>query len=163
MQYYPNQPAYLSTNSITGRAFFEHVAQMVRADNPTIKAPFVIPVGEVMYEINNAIMSGDITGYNSIWDIYADTIHLNHQVGSYVAGLTTYASVFFADPRGTAVPAQYQPVDPVLAAKIQEIVWNVVSNYSYTNGSYVTSNPTSIPNGSPAPYPPVPNYTPLIH
>ncbi len=95
---------------------------------------FMVPVGHVMYELNQQMKAGQIAGYNSIFQIYQDGIHLNN-VGAYVAACAYFAAIYRETPVGLPVPSQYtqnlsvstdQPLTPELAAAIQQTVWNVV-------------------------------------
>ncbi|MGC9450224.1 MAG: sugar-binding protein [Oceanipulchritudo sp.] len=86
---------------------------------------FMAPVGHVMYELDQQMKAGQVAGYANIFEIYADGIHLDN-VGAYVAACTYFAVIYRESPVGLPVPAQYGAIDPVLAARIQETVWNVV-------------------------------------
>ncbi len=85
----------------------------------------MVPVGHVMYELNQRMKAGQVPGYKHIKEVFADGIHLNN-VGSYVVGCTFFATLYKENPKG--LPGEpYKVTDPKLAEVIQETVWKVVS------------------------------------
>ncbi len=86
---------------------------------------FMVPVGHVMSALNQQMKAGQIAGLTSIFQIYADGIHLN-AIGSYVTACTYYAVLYRETPVGLPVPSEYGTIAPALAAQIQETVWDVV-------------------------------------
>ena len=87
----------------------------------------MVPVGHVMYELNQRMKAGQVSGYTHIKQLFADGIHLNN-VGSYVVGCTYFATLYKENPKG--LPGEpYKVMDPKLAEVIQETVWKVVSTY----------------------------------
>ncbi|MBB6429229.1 DUF4886 domain-containing protein [Algisphaera agarilytica] len=61
---------------------------------------FVIPVGEVMYELALAITAGDLPGYTSHTDLFRDHIHASYGLGRYAASVTTFATLYGDDLDG---------------------------------------------------------------
>ena len=59
----------------------------------------MIPVGEVLFELDKRIKAGKVPGMESIEELYVDGIHFNN-VGTFIAGTTFYATMFKTDPRG---------------------------------------------------------------
>jgi hypothetical protein len=97
---------------------------------------FMVPVGDVLYELNQRIKAGQVPGYTSITQVYSDGIHFN-DVGSYIVGSTFYATLFKDNPKGlTASP--YKVNNPELVSIIQDAVWKVVSTHPMS-GVKVTS------------------------
>lgn len=86
---------------------------------------FMVPVGHVMYALNQQMKAGQITGYTNIFQIYADGIHLTN-VGAYLTACTFYAVIYRDSPVGLPVPSNYGTIDSTLVTQIQETVWNVV-------------------------------------
>ncbi len=99
---------------------------------------YLIPAGQVMGAVAQAIEAGQIEGVADISDLFAktpegkqDTIHIN-DLGSYVVALTHYAVLYhkspvglphrLSRPDGGAATAFSRPA----AQKVQEIVWQVV-------------------------------------
>ena len=104
--------------------YFERLALELRKAYPRLKI-HMVPVGHVMYKLDQQMKAGKVPGFKTIWDVYADGIHLNN-VGSYVVGCTYFATLYKENPKG--LPGEpYKVTDPKLAEVIQKTVWNVVS------------------------------------
>jgi hypothetical protein len=108
-----------------GRDYFAQLTLALRRQNPDMKNPvMIIPVGDVMNALHKAMKAGRVPGFTSVFGAYADGIHLN-KVGSYVCGVTFYATIFRRDPRGlTGEP--YGLTDAALIKTIQETAWEVI-------------------------------------
>lgn len=143
---YDNDSSFSNNES---RSYFDRLTTKIRDAFPDLKAPKIVPVGEVFYELNNEMRSGQIPGYSSIWDLYVDHIHLNN-VGSYIVGSTYYATLYQSNPASVPVPTAYGTIDPQLAQTLGQTVWDVVSR-TYSLGTTVQVDNT---NGT-APNPPV--------
>ncbi len=113
-----------STN--TSRKFFESVARNITATYPEQQPVLIIPVGEVMFKLNQKIEAGQVPGLTTIWDLYADDVHLNGR-GSYLMAVTHFVSLYREDPRG--LPLGIYDVEPEIATIIQETVWEVMTTY----------------------------------
>lgn len=113
------------------RAYFEQLVQQLRAAYPGAAKPVLMtPVGDVLYELDRRMEQGLIPGYSDIAQVYSDGIHFN-SVGSYITGLTYYATMFRDDPRWlTGDP--YGINNPALAALLKEAVWDVVAGHAYS-------------------------------
>ena len=110
------------------RDYFEKLTSELRKAYPKIQDRiFMVPVGDVLYELNQRIKAGQVPGYTSITQVYSDGIHFN-DVGSYIVGSTFYATLFKDNPKGlTASP--YKVNNPELVSIIQDAVWKVVSTH----------------------------------
>lgn len=95
---------------------------------------FMVPVGHVLYNLDQQMRAGQIPGYSDIFQIYADGIHLNN-IGSYITAVTYFATIYQESPVGLPIASQYlpaankptdRPLTPELAALIQEVVWDTV-------------------------------------
>lgn len=110
---------------------------------------FLVPVGEVMYQLNQQMRAGQVPGYSNIFQLYTDGIHLN-DVGAYLVACTFYAVIYRDNPTGLPVPSQYGSIPSNLVSRIQDTVWTVVQNEPLSGvGSagalqFVT---TALPNG----------------
>ncbi len=120
------------------RGFFEKLTLELRNAYPTIKENILmVPVGDVLYELNQRMKAGQVPGYTSIVQIYSDGIHFN-DVGSFIVGSTFYATLYKDNPKGlTANP--YNVNNPQLVSIIQDAVWKVVSAHPLSG---VTSQST---------------------
>lgn len=106
--------------------YFERLTLELRKGYPKRKI-LMVPVGHVMYELNQRMKAGEVSGYKHIKEIFSDGIHLNN-VGSYVVGCTFFATVYKESPKG--LPGEpYKVRDTKLAEVIQETVWKVVSRH----------------------------------
>lgn len=108
--------------------YFETLTLALRKAYPKLqKQILMVPVGDVLYELNQRIKAGQVPGYTSITQVYSDGIHFN-EVGSYIVGCTFYATLYKENPKGlTASP--YKVNNPQLVGIIQDAVWKVVSKH----------------------------------
>jgi hypothetical protein len=106
--------------------YFERLTLELRKANPKLKKPtLMVPVGHVMYELDQQMQAGKIPGYKHIKEVFADGIHLNN-VGSYIVGCTYFATLYRENPKGLS-GEPYKMTDKKLAQIIQGTVWKVVS------------------------------------
>lgn len=115
-------------NTNESKDYFETLTQTLRREYPDMAKPIVmVPVGHVMAALDTKMKAGEVPGHKSIWDVYADGIHLN-KIGSYIVACTYYATLYKEDPRGLP-GAPYNMTDEKLNRTIQETVWAVVSTH----------------------------------
>ncbi len=129
-----NKPYTGGWGNEESKGYFESLLLATRTGVTINKPLLIIPVGEVFNRLNAKMKNGQVTGYNRIWQVYSDGIHMN-SVGSFIAATTFYATIYKDDPRGIAVPSQYSGISGGLASIIQETVWEVVSAYQYSGVS----------------------------
>jgi hypothetical protein len=119
------------------RDYFEKVVAGLRGDyKGNAKPVLLVPVGNVLLELDGCMKAGKVPGYTEIAQVYVDGIQLNN-VGSYAVGTTFYATIFRDEPRGLTVepynekldPQKDRRIDEALAKAIQEAVWEVVSGH----------------------------------
>ena len=119
------------------RDYFEKlVAELRKAYEGKAKPVLMIPVGDVLLELHERMRAGKVQGFNDIAEVYVDGIHFNN-VGSYIVGMTFYATLFRDDPRGMTADPHNEKLDPKKdrlidekrAAAIQDAVWTVVSKH----------------------------------
>jgi len=134
------------------RGFFESLVKQVNSALPTLKKKvLLVPVGDVLLELDKRIKAGKVKGISNITQLYADDLHLN-QKGGYVASLTFYATMFKESPVGTSVPGAFGSMDRTTAAQLQDAVWDIVSVHPYAgvkgsasvNASAVVPEPASL-------------------
>jgi hypothetical protein len=86
------------------RVFNEWLKTEIATENLRGATVETIPVGEVMYEFDQAAKAGKIPGFSSAKDLYRDqNIHLNG-LGSYLASLTVYSKIHGIDARLIGLP-----------------------------------------------------------
>jgi hypothetical protein len=121
--------------------YFERVTLELRKAYPKLKI-HMVPVGHVMYELNQRMKAGEVPGYKSITEVFVDGIHLNN-VGSYVVGCTFFATLYKENPKG--LPGKpYNVTDLKLAEVIQETVWKEVSTSELAGVASTTGTKTNM-------------------
>ena len=120
-------------DSQRSKAYYELLTRELNTAEPLFSPFYIIPVGHVMYELNQRMETGQVPGYSSITQLYSDNIHLNN-VGSYLVATTFFATIYKENPNGLPIPVQYQPnastdqpLSAFLAGIIQDAVWDIVT------------------------------------
>lgn len=116
------------------RKYFEDLLLAERAKHTDVKPALIVPVGEVLFELNKRFRNNEVPGFSSAWDLYSDGIHVTN-VGSYVVAATFYATMYREDIRNSDVPYQYGSIPAELASVIQNTVHNVVFGYQYSGAT----------------------------
>ncbi len=124
-------------NSIN--AAFEQIRSAISLNSA--KPALVVPAGEVVRAIIEDAQTGVLKDYNtnnalSRSNFYIDNLHLGN-LGAYAVALTHYATITKRSPVGlpnTAFDANFYndnvvSFNPAVVARIQQIVWDVVSSY----------------------------------
>jgi hypothetical protein len=123
------------TKTLQTRAYFEHLMQRVRAEADAEVR--MIPVGHVVYELDRRMRARQIAGYESAADLYRDPVHMNH-VGRFIAGLTTFVTLYGQDPAGLECPPGFygggKDFTPELYAAIHDAIWTVVTEMHAVTG-----------------------------
>ena len=113
------------------RGYFEQLTKGINSALPNLKKNVkMVPVGDVLAELDKRIKANQIDGIDNITDLYADTIHFN-KTGAYVISLTFYATMFKQSPLGHTVPGAFGTMNSTLAHEIQDTVWDVVRVHPY--------------------------------
>jgi hypothetical protein len=117
------------------RDYFAHLIKRVRAR--TDADVRMIPVGHVLFELDRRMRAGEIDSYDTVVDLYRDKVHLNN-VGRYVAGVTTFSTMFNHDPAGLKCPANYygggKDFSPELYAQLHDAVWRIITGLHEVTG-----------------------------
>lgn len=109
------------------RDYFERLAVELRKANQKLKKPIlIIPVGDVMLELDRRMKAGKVKGYKTIWQFYKDGIHMGPN-GSYLTACTFFACITGRSPEGLPFDL-YGVTDPEIAKLIQETSWKVVGD-----------------------------------
>ncbi|GAB4110916.1 MAG: hypothetical protein Kow00105_19660 [Phycisphaeraceae bacterium] len=93
----------------------------------------ILPVGDVLAEVDRRLRSGEVVGFSGGHEFYRDELHLN-RAGRFAVGNTFLSMLFGIDPTGVPTNRFYntnndsQQVTPEFAAVVQEVVWDVVNN-----------------------------------
>jgi len=137
------------TGSTSGiRQFYELFLQELAAAHPDMKPPRLIPAGHALYLFNQKIQAGQVPGYDSIWQVYNDGIHLGN-VGSYFVACSFFATLFGESPVGLP-SADFdkdrsgrgdRDLTPELTKLIQETVWETVTGHAPLTGVSAPETP----------------------
>lgn len=127
---------YTNTNSSSNartRSYNEQLIQAVRAaNNDQGERIRMIPVGEVMYQLDKKIKAGEIEGLTSVEEFYKDESHFSTEIGRLVFAATVYATLYADNPVGLdgrvyGMTTAQQP----LANAIQQVAWDTVRTNAY--------------------------------
>lgn len=97
---------------------------------------FIIPVGDVFYELESLFQDGHFRPYKTVFDLFIDNVHLG-DLGNWIVVNTVYATVLKKDPAGIVRPVGYYGEGSAesdfskINMKIQSIIWGLVSGHSY--------------------------------
>ncbi len=124
-----------ATPTVAAQAYFAHLINRLRA--ATDAKVYLIPVGEVLHDLDQRLLAGAVPGLTSIAQLYRDDVHLTHDLGRFVAGLTTYATLYASDPVGLVKPEQWYgasaaPFTPAFYAAVRAAIWTVVAGHEHT-------------------------------
>jgi hypothetical protein len=114
------------------KGFFESLVDRLNSDLPNLnKNVLMVPVGDVLLEVDQRMRAGQVPGYTSVNQLYTDHIHFN-DTGSYIVGMTFFATMYRDNPMNTAKPANWAGISAAQAAQFQSAVWDVVSGHAYS-------------------------------
>jgi len=125
-----------STPTAHSRDYYEHLVKRLRSR--TDAEIFIIPIPEVMYELDKKMQAGKVPGISGIGDIMGDKLHLDAGLGHYLAGVTVYATLFGKNPAGLVKPDGHYDgknsnlFTPQVYKVLHQTIWEVVSNHAYT-------------------------------
>jgi hypothetical protein len=137
---------YETRNTNETRDYFQRLLGMVRDQYPTLqKKPLMVPVGDVLYELDKRLRTGTIPELTDVSGMYVDAIHFG-DLGRFVVGSTFYSTLYEAAPHGLssasyrstqAHPGQAAKLDVTDArfvALVQDVVWDVVRQHPFAIG-----------------------------
>lgn len=132
----PYTGGYDGTNET--KDYYEKLVTQLRSQTGFLSKPvLIVPVGDVLYELNQRMKRGEIPGYSDVTQLYADGIHLNN-VGQLVTGATFYATIYKTNPAGAsyagydgASGSADRDITDALANTIYDAVWDIVSTHPY--------------------------------
>lgn len=112
------------------REYFNLLLKRVRSQ--TDATVCMIPVGEVLYELDTHLRNGEVPGYTSIRQLYRDTHHLTRDIGRFTAGLTVFSVVHRETPERIVQPEVFYRGDdaftPEMYAAIYASIKRVAQN-----------------------------------
>jgi hypothetical protein len=114
------------------RGYFQTLVDRVNQEMPTLgKRVLMVPVGDVLLEVDRRMRAGRIPGFSSVNQLFTDHIHFG-DTGSYIVGMTFFATLYRDNPMGTAKPVNWANISSAQVAQFQEAVWQVVSGHAYS-------------------------------
>lgn len=114
------------------KALWEEKVDAINAAYPQHPDMQIIPTGQVLLRVNEAIIAGDVPGITNIEQLFSDNIHMN-DVGNYLVALTHFAIIYNRSPIGLVHQLQSEWgvnfTAPTLeqATVFQRLVWEVVN------------------------------------
>lgn len=93
---------------------------------------YLIPVGEVLANLDSVLQTTPINGNDSVYDLYRDTYHMGDN-GRYVAHVTVLATVLGQDPATMTLPSFISNLStPEFKAVANQVVWDTVRSMPET-------------------------------
>jgi hypothetical protein len=125
--------------SYESRDYNNQLVEELRKAYPGAKKPvLMVPVGDVMFELNRRIEAGQVPGIDDIAELFWDGIHMTNW-GAFLTGTTFYATMYKRDPRGLDFHTYEVLDDPWdrkipagFAAAVQDVAWDVVKGHPYS-------------------------------
>ncbi len=113
---------------------WESVVDSLLTKNPTGEY-YVVPGGQGMGRLYDAIMANSIPGIDSVEQFFLDDIHLTYE-GNYFIACVMFATLYGESPVGLTNQAYdednlpFPVIDLTRAALFQQIAWETVCNYA---------------------------------
>ncbi len=116
------------------RAYYNNLIEHVRSE--TDANVYIVPVGEVLYELDIKMRAGQIPGFTSVGQLYRDALHMSYGPGRFVAGVTTFATILGQYPNELEIPDDFyggpSSLSPVQKAIFLETIRDVLDKHPYT-------------------------------
>ena len=116
-------------------ADWEGIVALLRTGQPDAETRVqLIPAGQALARLDDAIAANEVPGLTSIADVFSDDIHLNAR-GHYFVSLVQYAVLTGASPEGLShivkdrFGKQFDGPDAEMAEAMQRVAFNAVEAY----------------------------------
>lgn len=127
-------PNELDSQMVRRREYYNNLIERVRAE--TDANVYMIPVGEVLFELDVRMRAGEIPGFTNINQMYRDALHLSYGAGRFVAGATTFATILGQYPTGLDIPADFyggpSTLTQIQKDAILETIRDVLDKHPYS-------------------------------
>jgi len=133
------------------RDYLETLTQAVKDADLGIRDPILVPIGEVMYQLDQKMKRGEIEGYSNVFDLYKDGVHLNAE-GQYLTTMTYLAVMYDMHPE-TIDGGAIAPLSPATKQAFDDTIWQVVQQLPTPTAAVA---PTPVPAAATATAPPIP-------
>ncbi|ACK73222.1 hypothetical protein PCC7424_4865 [Gloeothece citriformis PCC 7424] len=117
-------------NTLT-RDYINKFTTALQEANPNLKEPIIVPIGEVLYQLDQQMRAGKVPGFNNIFDIYADQIHLDER-GKYLTMMTYLATMYRVNP-ATLDGSAIVNLDNKVKQIFDQTIWQVVNQKPLSN------------------------------
>ena len=116
--------------------YFDHIIKRVR--QRTDATVYLIPAGEVLYNLDLAFKKGRVKGLPNVQALFRDKVHLATDLGRFAVALTKYCTIYKQAPEGILKPEGYYGKDdskftPEYYQLVYETVRKVIKNNPYTD------------------------------
>lgn len=99
-----------------------------RVTSATDAEVYMIPVGEIVYEIALAIEEGQFEDIDAFGELYRDDIHMSYGLGRYTAAAATFSTLYGDNLAGIGTSAFSAPT----VEGVNQIVWEQIAGNTYT-------------------------------
>ncbi|MDZ4657509.1 MAG: hypothetical protein SH868_08000 [Bythopirellula sp.] len=127
-------PNNLNTQMTRSREYYKNLIERVRGE--TDANVYMVPVGEVLYQLDIKMRAGQIPGFFSVGQLYRDALHLSFGPGRFVAGVTTFATILGQYPNELEIPDDFyggpSSLTFVQKTAILETIRDVLDKHSYS-------------------------------
>ncbi len=124
----------LSTPTTKSRDYFNYLIERVRAE--TDASVYMIPAGDVLYELDVRMRNREIPGFSNVDFLYRDNQHLTFGAGRFVAGATTFSTILGQYPTALEIPEDFyggpSALSAIQQAAILEAIRDVLDNHQYS-------------------------------
>ena len=112
------------------KQYFKLLYDTLKADTPNT---YIIPVGEVLANLDAELTSAPVGAIDSVYDLYRDTYHMGDN-GRYVAHVTVLATVLGQDPATMTLPSFISSLatPPEFKALANKVIWDTVRSMPET-------------------------------
>lgn len=117
-------PNFDDSPTIHARQYYENLIERVRSE--TDADVFIIPVGEVLMELDRRFRETPVPYVASVLNLYRDLLHLRIDIGRYIASVTTFATLFNTDPGPLTRPQGFFASDERFSPEFYNIVHQAV-------------------------------------
>jgi len=116
--------------------YFEHIIKRVR--NRTDAKVYMIPAGEVLYNLDRELRKGRVPGLPNIQALFRDKVHLSHDLGRFAVALTKYCTIYQQAPDRILKPQKHygknkSAFSPEYYHLVYEVVRKVLKNNPHTD------------------------------
>ncbi len=115
------------------QAFRDLYLPRIQADNPEATVNW-IPVGEVLYRIDQELQKGGIPGISGAWDLFDEFgVHLadtdsNGIAGRYISHITTLCTIWASEPASFTTKYEGE-IYTDFKALVDEIAWSTIQEF----------------------------------